>query len=198
MTQIVFILLILLIDIAKIIESINTITTYAGYGTLSGSDCSGCAATSVSLSYPSGVCFDTSNNLYVVDTKNSKVRRVTASTGIISTVIGGGVGGSSGVAGTSSSMFFPNGCTVYSSAVYVADTCFNFIRKLTIATGIVTTVAGTYANSGATGDGGAATSAKLYYPYDVTFASNGDFYIADYNNNKIRKVKLTLHIIYII
>ena len=104
MTQIVLILLILLLNIENIVESVNTITTYAGYGTSSGSDCSGCDATSVSLSYPYGVCFDTSNNLYVVDSKNSKVRKVTT-TGLIYTVIGGGASGSSGIAGTSSNMF---------------------------------------------------------------------------------------------
>lgn len=188
---IVFVL-VLLINVTKIVS--NTISTYAGYGT-TGSDCSGstCSATSVGLSYPSGVCLDTSNNLYVVDTFNSKVRKVTT-TGIISTVLGGGAIYQNGAAGISSSMFYPKGCTVYNSELYVADTNFNTIRKLT-STGLVYTVAGTYANSGATGDGGTATSAKLYYPYDVSFASNGDYYIADYNNYKIRKVTASTKII---
>ncbi len=188
----VFILLVLVIDVTKIVA--NTISTYAGYGTTTGSDCSGCDATSVGLSYPYGACLDSSSNLYVVDSHNSKVRKVTT-TGLIYTVLGGGASVSSNIAGTSSAMFFPNGCTVYSSALYVADTNYNFVRKLIISTGIVSTVAGTYANSGATGDGGAATSAKLYYPYDVGFASNGDYYIADYNNNKIRKVTASTNII---
>jgi sugar lactone lactonase YvrE len=175
--------------IRKVTASTGIITTVAGNGT-AGYSGDGGAATSAELDTPFGVAVDASGNLYIVDVNNDRIRKVTASTGIITTVAGNGTWGYSGDGGTATSaeLFSPFGVAVDASGnLYIADSGNNRIRKVTASTGIITTVAGN-GTAGSTGDGGAASSAELSYPTGVVVDSLGNFYIADYNNNKVRTV----------
>jgi len=159
----------------------------------------GAAARSAELSGPSGVAVDSNGNLYIADTGNNVIRKVTASTGYISTVAGTGSGDYSGDGGvaTSAKINAPQGVAVDSSNnIYIADTQNNRIRLVAENTtvdgvsrtiGDIYTVAGT-GTSGYLGDGGAATSAKINNPYGLTLDAAGNIYIADTNNNVIRLV----------
>ncbi|MEZ5216398.1 MAG: hypothetical protein R2715_07365 [Ilumatobacteraceae bacterium] len=162
-------------------------SVYAGTGT-SGFSGDGGAATAARLSSPTDVAADPSGNLYIADSGNDRIRKVTPG-GTISTVAGTGSGGYSGDGGlaTSAQINGPYGIGVDGSGnVYIADTSNHRIRKVA-GSGIITTVAGT-GSSGFSGDGGAATSAKLSGPYAIKVASNGDLYISDTGNGRVRRV----------
>jgi sugar lactone lactonase YvrE len=114
-------------------------------------------------------------NIYIVDLGNNRIRKVTVSTGIISTIAGTGTESYSGDNGaaTSATLYYPNGLVLDTAGnVYIADTFNTRIRKVTISTGIITTFAGTgiiiY-----NGDNGPATSATLYWPFGVAVDSAG-------------------------
>jgi DNA-binding beta-propeller fold protein YncE len=143
------------------------------------------------LNYPYGVAVDSSGNVYIADTSNSRIRKITASTGIISTIAGTGAAGFSGDgnAATSAQLYNPYGVAVDSSGnVYIADTNTHRIRKITASSGNISTIAGT-GISGNSGDGGLATAAQLYNPYGVAVDSAGsNVYIADTNNHRVRKI----------
>ncbi|WP_455644303.1 NHL domain-containing protein [Paenibacillus chitinolyticus] len=148
-------------------------------------------ATSAQLSYPNGVALDSSGNMYIADTLNSRIRKVELS-GKMSTIAGTGVteyGGDGGDA-ASARLNHPIGVAVDSSGnMYIADTYNHRIRKVD-ASGKISTVAGK-GFSGYGGDGGAATSARLHTPYGVALDSSGNMYIADTLNNLIRKVDVS-------
>ena len=171
----------------------GVISTVAGNGT-QGYSGDGGAATSAELNQPIGVALDTSGGLYIADSFNNRIRKVTAA-GVISTVAGNGTFGYSGDGGpaTSAELADSSGVAVDSSGtIYIADWQTERVRKVTPA-GIISTAAGNGAGGtggfGAySGDGGAATSAELSEPVGVTVDSSGNLYIADLANNRIRKV----------
>ena len=114
-------------------------------------------------------------NVYIADTYNQRIRKVTASTGIITTIAGTGSGGYSGDNGPASSatLNYPHGVSTDSSGnVYVADTYNQRVRKVTASTDIITTIAGTGSTT-FSGDGGVATSATLYNPHGTSPDSVG-------------------------
>jgi len=163
----------------------RVITTVAGGGT--GDPKDGGPATGALLSGPEGVAVDWAGNLYIADTFNSRIRKVSYG-GIITTVAGGGTSspGDGGPA-TSASLYYPRGIAVDSIGnLYIADQANNRIRKVSPG-GVISTVAGNGA-TGHSGDGGPATSASLHYPYGVAVDSAGNLYIADTANDRIRKV----------
>ncbi|MDB5099523.1 MAG: repeat containing protein [Cyanobacteria bacterium RYN_339] len=163
------------------------ITAYAGNG-VAGAAGDGAAATAAQLNGPYGLAFDPAGNLYIADSANNKVRKVTPG-GIISTFAGTGTAGSAGDGGaaTAAQLSGPGGVAADASGnLYIADTASNKIRKVTPG-GIISTVAGTGV-AGAAGDGGAATAAQLKSPTDVKLDAAGNLYIVDYANHKIRKV----------
>jgi sugar lactone lactonase YvrE len=173
--------------IRKVTASSGVITTVAGNGTSGYSGNNGAAA-SATLNSPNGVALDSSGNLYIADTSNGVIRKVTASSGVITTVAGSGSSGYSGDGGsaTSAKLTIPNGVAVDSSGnIYIADTGNNVIRE--VSSGVIATVAGS-GTSGYSGDNGAATSAKLSIPYGVAVDSSGNIYIADTGNNVIREI----------
>ena len=138
------------------------------------------------MNSPGGVSVDVSGNVFIIDYR--KIRMV-SNTGIITTVAGTGEYGSSvdGGAATSATLNWPTGISVdISGNLYIVETDTNKIRMVTSA-GIITTFAGTGA-IGNIGDGGAAISAQLNTPWGVSVDVSGNVYIADYGNNKIRKV----------
>ena len=165
----------------------GTITTVAGNGN-PGFSGDGGPATSAQLTTPVGVAVDPASNLYIADFGGQRIRKVTPA-GTITTVAGNGVQGFSGDDGpaTSAKLFNPTGVAVdVTGNIYIADYFNGRIRKVT-PSGIITTVAGTGV-SGFSGDGGPATSARLDQAQCVAVDTMGNLYIADYLNQRIRKV----------
>lgn len=179
----------------------GNISTLAGNDGLAGFTKDGIAANTAGLSSPSGVWVDGSGNVYIADTQDNAVRKVTAATGIITTVAGvpGAPGyGGDGFGALSASMLRPSSVVVDSAGnIYIADSGNNVIRKVIAATGVITTYAGDYATPGYTGDGGAATrvGVGLSDPVAIAMDAAGNLYIADTNNNAVRKVTASTGII---
>jgi len=172
------------------------ISTYAGTG-VAGSTGDGGAATSATLSGPGGIAVASNGDVYSADTVNNLIRRVAAATGIISTGAGSGSAAFSGDGGlaTAAGIKTPEDVVVAANGdLYIADTGHNRVRKVTAATGIISTVAGS-GSPGSSGDGGAATSARLTTPSGIAVAANGDLYIDDRGNNRVRKVMAATGII---
>ena len=161
------------------------ITAVAGNGASGFSGDNG-SATAAALQQPSGVAVDSGGNLYIADTYNFRIRKVSG--GAITTVAGTGIGGYSGDGGaaTSAQLAGAYGVAVDSGGnLYIADTSNNRVRK--VSNGVITTVAGN-GTAGFSGDNGPATSALLNQPQGVAVDTAGNLYIADLNNNRIRKV----------
>ena len=170
------------------VASGGNISTYAGNGTLSYSG-DGSAAIQAQLNNPQGVAADSSGNLYVADTLNNVVRKVSPN-GTISNFAGNGGAGSSGdgSAATSAQLHGPEGLAVDAAGnLYIADTMNAKVRKVSAASGVITTVAGS-GTPGYGGDGSAAASAQLNLPIGVAADSSGNVYIADFGNSRVRKV----------
>jgi len=166
--------------------SATTLVILAGNGN-PGYSGDGVAATSTTLDGPRGVAVDAAGNVYIADTQNHRVRKVDLS-GMISTIAGTGVCGFGGDAGpgTAAQLCSPKALAVDTgSNVYVADAGNYRVRKIA-AGGTITTVAGNRA-SGYAGDNGLATLAQLGLPSGLA-VTNGDLYIADEANNRVRKV----------
>jgi hypothetical protein len=162
------------------------ITTVAG-NAIYGYSGDGGAATNAGLHYPTGVTVDGSGNLFIADSYNSRIRKVSPS-GIISTVAGNGTYGYSGDGGaaTNAALTYPSGVSVDGSDnLFIAESDISRIRKVS-SSGVITTVAGN-GTDGYSGDGGAATAAALYGPRGVSVDSSGNLFIADYSNSRVRK-----------
>jgi len=140
--------------VRKVMASTGIINTIAGSGaTVYSGD--GGAAVSAGINDPEGIAVDNSGNLYIADMRDNRILKVTASTGIISTIAGNGTGGynGDGIAATSASLSMPGGVAVDGSGnVYIADMYNYRIRKVNISTGIINTIAGNGTN-GHSGDG---------------------------------------------
>jgi trimeric autotransporter adhesin len=182
--------------IRMVTKSTGIMSTVAGIGSI-GYSGDGGPATSAALTFPSGVALDTSGNIYIADNNNNCIRMVTVSTGNISTVAGTGSEGYSGDGGLATSAMFnyPYGVAVDASGnIYISDTRNHRVRMVTKSTGIVTTLAGTGSGS-YSGDGGVATSVKLYLPSGVAIDASGNIYIADNSNNRVRLLTMSTGII---
>ena len=133
---------------------------------------------------------DTAGNLYIADTGNDVIRKVTT-TGTITTIAGNGAAGYTGDNGpaASATLNSPYGVNIDSAGnVYIADSKNNVVRMVTAA-GAITTIAGT-GTYGFSGDGGSPTSAMLNNPQAVAVDTQGNLYIADQANNRIRELSL--------
>jgi uncharacterized protein (TIGR03437 family) len=145
----------------------------------------GLAATSAELNVPEWVAVDSSGNLYIADTANQRIRKVSG--GKISTIAGNGTPGYGGDGGTATSanLNTPLGL-VFDGAgnLYISDFVNHAIRKVT-PSGTISTVVGN-GNPGFTGDGGLGVNAQLNRPVGLATDSAGNLYIADSSNNRIR------------
>ena len=144
----------------------------------------------LSLQDTSGIALDQQGNIYFADDGNHRIRKVDIQTGIITTVAGNGRNGYSGDGGPAiqASLNDPSGMAVDQAGnILIADSSNSVIRRVDARTGIITTVAG---NGGFDfdGDGGPALEATLNFPTDVEADQLGNIYVADSNNNRVRKV----------
>lgn len=170
------------------ISPTGIITTIAGVPT-GGYGGDGGPATNARMNAPTGVAVDAAKNIYIADQGNNCIRRVSAA-GVITTIAGTGAAGYSGDGGaaTAAMLSTPVALAVDGGGnVFVADQTNNRIRKIS-PTGIITTVAGSGATSGFSGDGFAATAALLSGPVGIAVTSSGALYIVDQMNNRIRMV----------
>jgi len=162
------------------ISPTGVVTTFAGSGRRNYNNGTGTAA---SFNCPSGVAVDASGNVFVADSRNNQIRKITAS-GIVSTYAGSGVSGNSNGVGTDVLFAIPTDVAVDNSGnVYVADLYNNCIRKINPSR-VVTTLAGTsfgFSN-------GINTQASFSYPVSISADRYGNVYVADLLNNAIRKV----------
>ncbi|HYH51213.1 MAG TPA: DNRLRE domain-containing protein [Acidimicrobiia bacterium] len=176
------------------VPATGTIVTLAGVSAGFGGD--GGPATAAWLRLPRTMAADPDGNVYIVDTYNHRIRKVDTN-GIITTIGGTGSAGYSGDGGPATSARFdtPHGIAADPAGnVYVADPPNQRIRRIDAITGIVTTVAGN-GDSGFSGDGGPATSAQIRYPKGVEIGPDGNLYIADNNNHRVRRVDLSTGVI---
>jgi uncharacterized protein (TIGR03437 family) len=144
-------------------------------------------ATNAKMYNPAGVAVDSAGNVYIADTGNSRIRKV--SKGVITTVVGTGTPGFSGDGGsaTSAELDAPFGIAVDAEDnLYIADAGNDRIRK--VSNGLITTVAGN-GFRGFLGDNGPALNAGLYSPYGIAVDTAGNLYIADTLNSRVRKVQ---------
>ncbi len=168
-------------NLIRKITPTGVVTTLAGSGTAGSTNATGIAA---SFNQPAGVAVDAAGNVYVADSGNSLIRKVT-SAGIVTTLAGSGAAQYSDGTGVSASFYQPTGVAVDTSGnVYVADGGNNLIRKIT-STGVVTTVAGGSSSGSINGTG---TAALFFEPSGIAIDKSGNLFVADLGNYLIRKI----------
>ncbi|MFY9979932.1 MAG: choice-of-anchor D domain-containing protein [Candidatus Sulfotelmatobacter sp.] len=184
-------------SVRQVASGTSSLTTIAGGGL--GGD--GGQATSAVLANPYNVAEDSFGNVYIADTANNRIRMVTATTGVISTVAGTGIAGHTGDGGaaTSATLNGPTGITIVGENMWIADTGNLAVREMSLSSGgnsgsgEINLFAGTYgvacsAAPPACGDGGPATSAAFSTPESVAVDPSGNVYIADYTAHVVRVV----------
>jgi sugar lactone lactonase YvrE len=177
------------------IKSNGKIYTIAGTGVGSYNG-DGIKATTADINHPVGICLDKKGNIYFADEFNARIRKIDTA-GIITTVAGNGSPGYTGdnIVATSAELNSADGIAVDDSgSLYIADQSNQRVRKVNYKTGIITTIAGKD-TAGYSGDGSAATLAKLSGPQGVAVDKMGNVYIADYWNNRVRMINYATGII---
>jgi sugar lactone lactonase YvrE len=165
----------------------GTISTWAGTG-VAGDGGDGGKATDAQLRYPAGIAFAQDGTLYIADAKNNRIRAVGRDR-VITTVAGVGRIGSAGDGGPADQAELTDPQSIEVAAdgsLYVAERSGNRIRRID-ADRTISTVAGT-GGAGFSGDGGPAKSAQLDGPTGVHVDADGNLYISDYRNSRLRKV----------
>lgn len=191
--------------VSKIAAATGRISIVAGMGQM-GFSGDGGLATSALLAAPEGMVVDGSGNIYFSDGVNHRIRRIDAVSGLITTVAGSGPSGfgnggftqDTPRSGTTSRLDRPAGIAIDKNGdLFIADGCNRRIRKLTVKTGVLETIAGsggTGCGTGAplvfSGDGGPAKSASLWYPQGLSLDAAGNIYFVD-TYNRIRKIDFT-------
>lgn len=169
--------------IRKIELATGAVTTVAGIAETSGAEDG--TGTKAAFNYPYGITTD-GTNLYVADTFNCTIRKIVMSTGVVTTIAGtAGVSGSADGTGAEATFNYPFDITTDGTSLYVADSYNSTIRKIMIATGKVTTLAGTAGISGSANGTGEAASFNT--PFGIT-TDGTNLYVADSGNSIIRKI----------
>ncbi len=172
--------------IRRVDAATRAVSTFAGTG-IAGFAGDGGAAINAQLTLPRQLAFDTAGNLYIADTGNSRIRRITPA-GVITTIAGTGVTVNSGDGGPAAQAEInsPAGIAIdKANNIYVSAGAL--IRKIEAATGRIGTIAGN-GTANFSGDGALATNAALYFPQDLAVDQAGNVYIADTHNLRIRKL----------
>lgn len=170
------------------ISSTGIVTIYAGAGNTFSVGGDNGPARSATFG-GAAIALDSSNNLYIADAFNDRVRKITASTGVITTIAGTGVYNSTGDGGpaTAATIANPRGIAVDRAGnIYVSDRDASYVRRIT-PDGIINPFAGRRLSYATTGDGGPATGASLLYPARLAVDSAGNLYIGS-DEYKIRRV----------
>lgn len=176
--------------VEKIDFRTGKVSTVAGTGEV-GFSGDGGVATQAKMANPTGLALDGKGNLYIADSGNERIRKVNLSTGIITTVAGTGETGfiGDGVDATEAQLANPLGIAISPKGnIVFVDRGNNRVRKIDIKTGKISTIAGT-GESGFSGDGELAKNAMLANPTGVAFNNQGELFIVDRGNNRIRKVE---------
>jgi uncharacterized protein (TIGR03437 family) len=164
----------------------GTMTTIAGNGK-SGFSGDGGIATSAQLgASPNGLAIDGAGNVYIADSSNNRIRKVSAA-GIITTVVGSGTAGLAGDGGPAAAAQLSNPLAVAvdgSGNLYISDSGNNRIRKVAANGGLISTIAG----NGSGGDGGPALVAQLQNPQGLAIDGQGNFFFADSGNSRVREI----------
>lgn len=180
-------------NLIRKIASNKTVSTFAGGGGTTNAGYADGNGTAAKFNQPYDIALDTSGNLYVADTFNNLIRKV-SNTGVVSTFAGGAGGtiaGNANGVGTAATFNGPRGLAVDSAGnVYVADKYNNLIRKIT-STGAVSTLAGGAGGTIAGSANGVGTAASFDNPYDVEVDGLGNVFVADTYNNLVRKIAPT-------
>ncbi|KAA6461137.1 hypothetical protein DYQ86_12880 [Acidobacteria bacterium AB60] len=188
----------------------GNISTLAGQGEKAGYSGDGGLALKANLYYPWAAVVDASGNIYIADSNNHRIRKITASTGNISTVAGNGTAGFSGDGGpaTSAELNSPEGVARDSAGnIYISDFQNNRVRMVCASTtspihgvacpaaGDIVTIAGNTSTCSYSGNGGASTSAGVCTPRGIALDASGNLYFAEFNNYVVRKVTASTGII---
>lgn len=156
----------------------RVVTTFAGGAAAGATDGTGTAAT---MNAPRGLALDAAGNLYVADSGNRRLRKITPQ-GVVTTLAGSGTGGYLDGVGDAVRFASPSGlCLGRDGNLYVADSQGANVRKVTPQGAVSTVVSSTYAD-------GDAAHAKLYLPSDLAMDRDGNVYVTDTGNNRVRKV----------
>lgn len=179
--------------IRRVDATVGNISTVAGNGAHGGWNGAafgnGGMATAAALTYPVATAFDASGNMYIADNGSQTVRKIDATTGVITRFAGTHAGGynGDGIAASTAKLNNPRGLAVDGSGnVYISDCWNNRIRKVD-PSGQISTYAGN-GTKGYAGDGGPATAANIFGSWGITLDDCGNLYICDYDNYVVRKV----------
>jgi sugar lactone lactonase YvrE len=174
--------------IRKIWKRDGALTIVAGTGIL-GYSGDGGQATSAMLG-KSTIALDIAGNIYIADGDNNRIRRVDASTGMITTIAGTGAAKDSGDGGAAinAGVSHPTGIAVDSAGDLYFSSSWSRVRKLSADTGLITTVAGQMTTAFG-GDGGLAINALFWDPVPSAVSQTGDIFVADYENSRIRMIR---------
>ncbi|MEZ4366949.1 MAG: DUF4215 domain-containing protein [Kofleriaceae bacterium] len=178
------------------LDASGVLTTVAGVGSAGGRG-DGSPATSAELNAPQGLAIDGFGDVYIADRSNHRIRKVTATTGVISTVAGTGAPGFSGDGGPATAAMLSSPFDVLVDGLgnlIISDRVNHRVRRVDVTTGDITTLAGT-GIAGGLGDGGAATAARLSNPAGLAFAPDGDVLVAEFGGARVRRIDLATGVI---
>jgi sugar lactone lactonase YvrE len=175
---------------------VNIITTIAGTGNAAFNGDGGPAITA-EFNRPYSICLDNLNNLFLCDGFNHRIRKISLSTGIVSTVAGKATNGFSGDGGaaTDAELLVPQGIQIDTHGnLYISDGGNHRIRKVDASTHNITTIVGN-GTAGMSGDGNLAINASINGPAGLAIYEDTYLYISDYLNKRVRRVDLNTGII---